>query len=145
MSLSLRGDEEAENKIDSIRKIAQLEAAAIFVGFAVLAGIVDWVRGDSLKTYGQEIAGFFLLLFFVWVAYSYYSEFSIRTKGINSRLASVEVSLAEFRTSLEARLAAIEKRIPREPTDSNSPIKPSGLSEGLKRLDQIEKEMPDRP
>lgn len=113
----------------------------IFAAYVVLVGIVDWLRGDSLKAYGQEIAVFFLLLFFVWVIYSYYSEFSIRTKRINSRIASIDVSLAEFQSNLEGRLTAIEKRLPSELDDSNSHIGPSGLSDGLKRLDRIEKEM----
>jgi hypothetical protein len=141
MSLIMRDDEEVEKEIRRVRNVAQLEAAAIFVGFAVLMGIIDWVKGDSLKAYGHGIAVFFLLLLFVWIAYSYYSEFSIRTKRINGRVASIEAGLTEFRSSLEERLAAIEKRLHCELDDSNSHIKSPGLSEGLKRLDQVEKEV----
>ncbi len=145
MSLSLRGDEEVEKEVKHVRNIAQVEAAAIFAVFVVLVGIIDWAQGDSLKAYGQEIAGFFLLVFVVWVAYAYYSEFSLRTKRINSRVASIEARLAEFQSSLEGRLAAIEERLPRELDDSNSGTRSPGLNEGLKRLDRVEKEVLGRP
>jgi hypothetical protein len=95
--------------------------------FAVAIGVLAWIRGESLASYGRKMAWLIAVVVAYWILAPIYYELRIRAKAIYGKVSAIEqttVALQEEREELLDKLAAIQERL-------DSIVKSDGGSVGL--------------
>lgn len=81
---------------------------------AAIDGAFTWFRGESLASYGKNLAWLIGICFVSWIVIPFYHEFRFRTKETYGKVSAIEDALnaaKEDRAELLERLAAIEDKI----------------------------------
>jgi hypothetical protein len=149
-----------QDKGDEVDRAAKDERATpvlvfLLVLIAAIQGVFSWIEGKSLASYGEDLAWLFALGLAYWFFAPFYYEFRIRTKEIDGKVSAIEKSvnslrdgIAELRDQLQLALEKLDeilgsRRGASRRSDSEIYRELNGISEGLARLNKVERELQD--
>lgn len=112
--MALRFQENDE--VDRAAKEERHTGGLIFllVLLAVTTGVTDWIRGQSLASYKEEIGFYVVCVFVSWLLTPFYYQFRIRAKEIDGKVTAIEHSVAASSvdiTALREQLQAIQYKL----------------------------------
>jgi hypothetical protein len=114
MSLRFQREDDVDCEVKEGRRRTPWIILFFIVLFAAVSGLGDWLSGQSLKSFGEEIVGAIGFGFVWWLVDPIYEEFRVRTKEIDGKVSAIESSMVESKerdTELLRRLKAIETRL----------------------------------
>ena len=95
---------------------------ALYLSIRALLGWIGWGKGESLKSYGEDVVWLIAIGFLFWLVSPLYYEFRIRTKEIDGKVSAIEAAVNTHREGQRSetepfnankvmeKLAAIEER-----------------------------------
>lgn len=127
---------------------------ALYLSIRALLGWIGWGKGESLKSYGEDVVWLIAIGFLFWLVSPLYYEFRIRTKEIDGKVSAIEAAVNTHREGQRSetepfnankvmeKLAAIEERL-NELSEKLENLHPgagyahstSGIREGLRTID----------
>jgi hypothetical protein len=104
---------------DDVDRAAKEErhAGALLIVLVLYAGIdgaFTWFRGESLASYGKNLAFFIVFGFVFWLIEPFYYDFRFRTKETYGKVSAIEkvvTTSKEGHAELLERLTAIEDKL----------------------------------
>ncbi len=94
----------------------------ILVLIAAIDGAFTWFRGESLASYGKNLAWLVGIGFVSWLIVPFYYEFRFRTKETYGKVSAIEIAVntsKESHAELLERLTAIEDKMDAMQRDSD--------------------------
>jgi hypothetical protein len=82
--------------------------------YAAIDAAFTWFKGESLASYGKNLAWLVGIGFVLWMVAPLYYEFRFRTKEIDGKVSAIEEAVnasLEGRAELLERLTAIEEKL----------------------------------
>lgn len=113
MSLHFQRQDEVDRVVKEQRRRARWPIAFVLALFAV-SGIIDWLDGKSIKSFGFGLELVIVLCWLVWLVGPIFHAFSIRTKETYGMVSAIESSMTDLKerdAELLKRLTAIENRL----------------------------------
>jgi hypothetical protein len=86
----------------------------MLVLYAAIDGAFTFFKGESLASYGKNLAWLVGIGFVLWMVAPFYYEFRFRTKEIDGKVSAIEDAVIlsrEDQAELLERLTAIEERL----------------------------------
>jgi hypothetical protein len=114
MSLRFQKEDDVDREVKEERRTTPWLYLFCIVFFAVVFGLFDWLGGQSLKSFWEELGGLIVVCWFIWLVSPIYEEFRIRTKEIDGKVSTIESTINESKErdhELLKRLTAIENRL----------------------------------
>jgi hypothetical protein len=114
MSLNFHEDDDVDLEFEENRRANLWTALFYFVFFSAIWGLIDWLKGQSLNFFLEDIGVTFAIVVLLWVVFPFFMKFRIRTKVIYGMVSAIEGALEEAKErdyELLKRLTAIENRL----------------------------------
>jgi hypothetical protein len=144
MALRFQGNDEVDRAAKEERHTGGL--AVLLVLYALIDGAFSWFRGESLASYGKNLAWLVGFGFVYWVAAPFYYEFRIRTKEIDGKLSAIEATviaskeghseLLEKLTAIEEKLEELSEKVENLNPGESVTYSTSGIREGLRTIEE---------
>jgi hypothetical protein len=114
MSLRFQKEDDVDREVKEERRTTPWLFIFYIVFFAVVFGLFDWLGGQSLKSFAEELGGLIVVCLFVWLISPIYEEFRKRTKEIDGKISAIEIGMNALKESdidLLKKLTAIENKL----------------------------------
>ena len=114
MSYQFQEEDDIDREFEKNRRTNLWIVLIYFVFFSAIWGLIDWLQGQSIKSFLEDIGVLFAIVIVLWLVIPIFEKFKIRTKVIYGKVTAIEDAMDESEerdTELLKMLTVIENRL----------------------------------
>jgi hypothetical protein len=145
VALRFQSADDVDSKVKEEARRASLIGGVLLILYLAGTGIVAFISGESLETYGKDHFSTIGLAFAVWFCVPYYQEFRIRTKEIDGKVSALEETiiarkerefeLLEMLHAIDGKLDDLSDKLQSVSAADHVTYSRAGIRQGLKTVD----------